>query len=66
MTSQQQHANWKGEVVDEILKAYADLGYAQDKIVTSRHFGDVRTVDKIILLISNVWVDWEEKGKREH
>jgi hypothetical protein len=27
MTSQQQHADWNGEVIDEILKAYADLGY---------------------------------------
>src|SRR5712692_8601621 len=47
---------------NELQKTLTEL---KDKMVTSGHFGDGRTVNKIVLLISNVWVDWEEKSKRE-
>ena len=42
---------------NDLQKTLTEL---KDKMVTSGQFGDGRTVNKIILLISNVWVDWEE------
>src|SRR6266571_3545581 len=47
---------------NELQKTLTEL---KDKMLTSGHFGDGRTVNKTILLISNVWVDWEEKSKKE-
>jgi hypothetical protein len=47
---------------NDLQKTLTEL---KDKMLTSGHFGDGTTVDKITLLISNVWVDWEEKSKKE-